>query len=98
VAFVDRDLLPLTSLLSTDGSGHAGAGLGVGLGLAAPRLNSPGSHDANNFAASGVPTGMILVRNRNGSHNPHEAMETNDLMAAVDTLAVMLGDGAAAGA
>ena len=74
------------------------AGQGVGLGLAAPRLNSPGSHDANNFAASGVPTGMILVRNRNGSHNPHEAMETNDLMAAVDTLAVMLGDGAAAGA
>ena len=74
------------------------AAQGVGLGLAAPRLNSPGSHDANNFAASGVPTGMILVRNRNGSHNPHEAMETNDLMAAVDTLAVMLGDGAAAGA
>jgi N-carbamoyl-L-amino-acid hydrolase len=74
------------------------AAKGVGLGLAAPRLNSPGSHDANNFAASGVPTGMILVRNRNGSHNPHEAMETNDLMAAVDTLAVMLGDGAAAGA
>jgi N-carbamoyl-L-amino-acid hydrolase len=60
------------------------------LGIAAPRLNSPGSHDANNFAASGVPTGMLLVRNRNGSHNPFEAMETADLMAAVDTFAAML--------
>ncbi len=60
------------------------------LGLAAPRLNSPGSHDANNFAASGVPTGMILVRNRNGSHNPHEAMDTPDLMAAVDVMAELL--------
>jgi N-carbamoyl-L-amino-acid hydrolase len=68
-----------------------------GLGLTAPRLNSPGSHDANNFAASGVATGMVLVRNRNGSHNPHEAMDTADLMAAVDSLAVMLGDGGSAG-
>jgi N-carbamoyl-L-amino-acid hydrolase len=56
-------------------------------GLEAPRLNSPGSHDANNFAASGVPTGMLLVRNRNGSHNPDEAMETADLMAAIRVLA-----------
>lgn len=56
-------------------------------GIAAPHLNSPGSHDANNFAASGVPTGMLLVRNQNGSHNPHEAMDTPDLMAAVEVLA-----------
>lgn len=59
-------------------------------GIPAPRLNSPGSHDANNFAASGVPTGMLLVRNRNGSHNPHEAMETADLMAAIGVLAEWL--------
>ncbi|WP_149541075.1 hydantoinase/carbamoylase family amidase [Siccirubricoccus phaeus] len=58
--------------------------------LAAPRLNSPGSHDANNFAASGVPTGMLLVRNRNGSHNPEEAMETEDLLAAICVLAEYL--------
>jgi N-carbamoyl-L-amino-acid hydrolase len=56
-------------------------------GVAAPPLNSPGSHDANNFAVSGVPTGMLLVRNQNGSHNPHEAMDTPDLMAAVEVLA-----------
>jgi N-carbamoyl-L-amino-acid hydrolase len=59
-------------------------------GLAAPKLNSPGSHDANNFAAAGVPTGMLLVRNRNGSHNPYEAMATPDLMAAVGVLAEWL--------
>ncbi|MES2710987.1 MAG: M20/M25/M40 family metallo-hydrolase, partial [Pseudomonadota bacterium] len=55
-------------------------------GIAAPALNSPGSHDANNFAAAGVPTGMLLIRNQNGSHNPHEAMDTPDLMAAVAVL------------
>ncbi|MEN0076239.1 MAG: hydantoinase/carbamoylase family amidase [Paracraurococcus sp.] len=62
------------------------------VGLAAPRLNSPGSHDANNFAAAGVPTGMLLVRNRNGSHNPAEAMETADLMAATGLLAEWLAE------
>lgn len=60
------------------------------LGLPAMALNSPGSHDANNFAAAGVPTGMILIRNANGSHNPHEAMATDDLMAAVAVLALWL--------
>ncbi len=59
-------------------------------GLSPPRLNSPGSHDANNFAAAGVPTGMLLIRNRNGSHNPDEAMETDDLLAAVDLLTLWL--------
>jgi N-carbamoyl-L-amino-acid hydrolase len=56
-------------------------------GIAAMRLHSPGTHDANNFAAAGVKTGMLLVRNQNGSHNPHEAMETGDLMAAIAVLA-----------
>lgn len=65
------------------------------LGLAAPSLNSPGSHDANNFAAAGVPTGMLLVRNANGSHNPHEAMETDDLLAATGVLALFLAEHAA---
>ena len=65
------------------------------LGLQAPRLNSPGSHDANNFAAAGVPTGMLLVRNANGSHNPHEAMETDDLLAATGVLALWLAERAA---
>ena len=55
-------------------------------GIAATQLHSPGTHDANNFAATGVRTGMLLVRNQNGSHNPHEAMETDDLMAAIAVL------------
>lgn len=62
-------------------------------GIAAPHLNSPGSHDANNFAASGVPTGMLLVRNQNGSHNPHEAMDTPDLMAAIAVMAKWIAEG-----
>lgn len=64
-------------------------------GIAAPHLNSPGSHDANNFAASGVPTGMLLVRNQNGSHNPHEAMDTPDLMAAITVMANWIAEGQA---
>jgi N-carbamoyl-L-amino-acid hydrolase len=59
-------------------------------GIAAPPLNSPGTHDANNFVASGVPVGMLLVRNQNGSHNPYEAMDTPDLMAAIGVLAEYL--------
>ena len=55
-------------------------------GIAATQLHSPGTHDANNFAATGVRTGMLLVRNQNGSHNPYEAMETDDLMAAIAVL------------
>jgi N-carbamoyl-L-amino-acid hydrolase len=61
-------------------------------GISAMRLHSPGTHDANNFAAVGVKTGMLLVRNQNGSHNPHEAMETDDLMAAIAVLANFLAE------
>jgi len=61
-------------------------------GIGAPRLHSPGTHDANNFAAAGVKTAMLLVRNQNGSHNPHEAMETDDLMAAIAVLAGLLAE------
>lgn len=59
-------------------------------GITAAKLHSPGTHDANNFAASGVKTAMLLVRNQNGSHNPYEAMETDDLMAAIAVLAQFL--------
>ena len=65
---------------------------GAACGLPAVRLHSPGTHDANNFAAAGVKTGMLLVRNQNGSHNPHEAMETGDLMAAIAVLAQLIAE------
>ncbi|HMO27822.1 Zn-dependent hydrolase [Enterovirga sp.] len=50
------------------------------LAIPARTLHSPASHDAAAFAAAGVPVGMIFVRNRNGSHNPAEAMELDDFM------------------
>ena len=51
-------------------------------GIAAPRMPCGAGHDAAVFAREGVPTAMLLLRNRNGSHNPDEAMELADLAAA----------------
>jgi len=50
------------------------------LGLSPLRIGSPASHDAAAFAECGVPMGMIFVRNENGSHNPHEAMDIDDFL------------------
>lgn len=47
-------------------------------------MPSGGGHDAAVFSAAGVPSAMVFVRNRNGSHNPEEAMELEDFMAAND--------------
>lgn len=44
-------------------------------------MASGGGHDAAMFANAGIPTGMVFVRNKNGSHNPYEAMEIPDLLA-----------------
>ena len=52
-------------------------------GLPAEAVPSGAGHDAAVFAQAGIPTGMIFVRNRNGSHNPNEHMDLADLMAAV---------------
>lgn len=49
-------------------------------------LPSGGGHDAAVFSAAGVPSAMVFVRNRNGSHNPHEAMEIDDFIAATDII------------
>ncbi len=49
-------------------------------------MPSGGGHDAAVFAAAGVPSAMVFVRNQNGSHNPREAMEIHDLMAGTDIL------------
>ncbi|MBS0244313.1 MAG: hydantoinase/carbamoylase family amidase, partial [Proteobacteria bacterium] len=43
-------------------------------------LASPASHDTATFTVQGVPSCMLFVRNENGSHNPHEAMEIADFM------------------
>ena len=43
-------------------------------------MASGGGHDAAVFANAGVPSAMVFVRNRNGSHNPQEAMEIEDFI------------------
>jgi N-carbamoyl-L-amino-acid hydrolase len=57
------------------------------LGIATLDLGSPASHDAAAFAECGVPMGMVFVRNENGSHNPHEAMEIADFLDGAAVLA-----------
>ncbi len=65
-------------------------------GLAAERrtpfmeLASGAGHDAAVFSAMGVPSGMIFIRNANGSHNPDEAMEIADFAVAARLLASFL--------
>ena len=55
-------------------------------GISYMRIPSGGGHDAALFANVGVPSGMIFVRNQHGSHNPDEAMKTDDFMLATDVL------------
>ena len=50
------------------------------------RLHSGAGHDAAIFAKAGVPTGMLFVRNQNGSHNPDEAMKLEDLRLGIEAL------------
>lgn len=50
------------------------------LGMTVPIIPSGAGHDAAVFAQVGIPTAMIFVRNKNGSHNPHEAMEIADFL------------------
>ncbi len=56
------------------------------LGIAAEELASGAGHDAAEFANHGIPAAMIFVRNRNGSHNPDEAMEIADFIAGTNVL------------
>ena len=53
-----------------------------------PVLDMPcgAGHDAATFAALSVPTGMLLLRNENGSHNPDEHMDINDFSAGAEVL------------
>ncbi len=56
-------------------------------GIDAMPLASPASHDTATFTVAGVPSCMLFVRNANGSHNPHEAMEIADFLDAASVLA-----------
>jgi N-carbamoyl-L-amino-acid hydrolase len=50
------------------------------LDLPCDSFPSGAGHDAAVFANVGIPTAMIFVRNRNGSHNPRETMAIADFM------------------
>jgi beta-ureidopropionase / N-carbamoyl-L-amino-acid hydrolase len=66
------------------------AHLAADLGTPFVELASGAGHDAAVFAAMGVPSGMIFIRNANGSHNPDEAMEMADFGRAAKLLANFL--------
>jgi N-carbamoyl-L-amino-acid hydrolase len=50
------------------------------------RIASGAGHDAALFAQAGIPTGMLFIRNANGSHNPDEHMEMDDFIVAASVL------------
>ena len=56
------------------------------LGFQTELLPSGAGHDAAVFANAGVPSGMIFVRNRNGSHNPDESMDIDDFMRGLELM------------
>lgn len=55
-------------------------------GTAFDVIPSGAGHDASLFANAGIATGMLFVRNQNGSHNPREAMGMEDFMLGVQAL------------
>ncbi len=56
-------------------------------------------HDASIFARAGIPAAMVLVRNGEGSHNPHEKMAMADFELGTQVLAATMAtiSGAAGG-
>jgi N-carbamoyl-L-amino-acid hydrolase len=50
------------------------------LGYTTEAIPSGAGHDAAVFANAGVPSGMIFVRNKHGSHNPEESMDIEDFL------------------
>ncbi len=64
----------------------------VAEGFSDEAVASGAGHDAAIFANAGIPTGMVFVRNRNGSHNPDEAMELDDFMAGYQIMRRYLKD------
>ena len=63
------------------------------VGLLPELIASGAGHDAAVFANEGVPSGMVFVRNENGSHNPHEAMDIDDFLKGVAILVATVSQG-----
>lgn len=63
------------------------------VGLRHEVLASGAGHDAAIFAAAGVPSAMVFVRNAHGSHNPREAMRFDDFLLGAGLLREILLSG-----
>jgi N-carbamoyl-L-amino-acid hydrolase len=63
-------------------------------GIADEPMASGAGHDSAVFANAGIPSVMLFVRNENGSHNPHEAMDIEDFMLGAEVLRRSLIEGA----
>ncbi|WP_116134804.1 hydantoinase/carbamoylase family amidase [Tropicimonas sp. IMCC34043] len=59
------------------------------LAIPARRMASGAGHDAAVFARQGIPTAMLFIRNRNGSHNPDESMDIDDFAQAARLLCAL---------
>jgi beta-ureidopropionase / N-carbamoyl-L-amino-acid hydrolase len=60
-----------------------------------PNIDIPSGagHDAAIFGNQGIPSGMVFVRNDNGSHNPDEKMDIDDFMMGTEVLyQAMIGE------
>ncbi|HEY1872847.1 MAG TPA: Zn-dependent hydrolase [Steroidobacteraceae bacterium] len=55
-------------------------------------MASGAGHDAAVFAKVGIPSGMIFVRNENGSHNADEAMSLDDFAVGARALLALVMD------
>jgi len=55
-------------------------------------MASGAGHDAAVFAKLGIPSGMIFVRNENGSHNADEAMSLDDFAVGAHALLALVLD------
>ena len=64
------------------------------MGIPDEPMASGAGHDAAMFAQAEIPSGMIFVRNQNGSHNPHEAMDMADFAVGTDILQRALSEAA----
>ena len=81
----DRRIINLAAPMDAHWVRHL-SGICTRLGLVHELLPSGAGHDAAVFVHVGVPTAMLFIRNEHGSHNPHEAMQMADFMAATRVL------------
>lgn len=61
-------------------------------GITVRDIASGAGHDCATLATLGVPSAMLFLRNRNGSHNPDEAMDMTDFAAGLAVLLPVLAE------